>query len=299
MLADLTAARAFVAVATAGGFRGAAQVTGMSASSLSEAVKRLEDQLGVRLMNRTTRSVVVTEAGEHLLERLRTAMADVEAAFDLINDYRERPKGTLRLNVPVNVARLVMPHILPGFLKAYPGIRVEVVAEHDLVDVLAAGCDAGIRYDERLTKNMVAVPIGPSRQRFATAAAPAYLAEHGCPQHPNDLLEHSCLPARFSNGAVETWEFEHDGEIVRIEPDGPLAIDVNAIDLAVSAAIDGCGIVHLFEDWLRPAIASGHLEPVLPSWWQEFTGPYLYYHGRDHVPAPLRAFIAHIHERRW
>ena len=299
MISDLSAARAFVAVATAGGFRDAAHATGISASSLSGAVKRLESQLGVRLLNRTTRSVVTTEAGGHLLERLRAAMADVEAALDRANDYRETPNGTIRLNVPVNAARLVLPHILPGFVKAFPGVRVEVVAEHGFVDILAAGCDAGIRYDERLTKNMVAVPIGPAKQRFATAASPAYLARHERPQHPNDLLDHACLPGRFGGGAIAAWEFERDGDFVRIEPTGPLVIDVNAIDLSVSAAIDGCGVVQLFEDWLKPALDSGALEPVLEPWWQSFSGPRLYYHGRDHVPASLKAFIGYVQEHRW
>ena len=299
MVADLAAARAFVAVAAAGGFRDAASVTGISASSLSGAVKRLEAQLGVRLLNRTTRSVVITEAGSHVLERLQAAMADVESALDRANDYRETPGGTIRLNVPVNAARLVLPRILPGFAAAHPGIRVEVVAEHGLVDILAAGCDAGIRYDERLTKSMIAVPIGPARQRFATAASPAYLARHGRPFAPIDLLDHACLPGRLGNGAPAVWEFERDGEVTRIEPTGPLMVDVNAIDLAVSAALAGMGIVHLFEDWLRPALDGGALEPVLEPWWQSFSGPFLYHHGRDHVPAPLRAFIAYAERHRW
>ena len=299
MVADLSAARAFVAVATAGGFRDAAHATGISASSLSGAVKRLESQLGVRLLNRTTRSVVTTEAGSHLLERLQAAMADVEAALDRVNDHREIPSGTIRLNVPINVARLVLPRILPGFIKEYPGIRVEIVAEHGFVDILAVGCDAGIRYDERLTKNMISVPIGPQRQRFATAASPSYLAARGQPLHPNDLLDHACLPGRLGNGALVTWEFEREDEIIKIEPAGPLAIDVNAIDLAVAAAIDGCGIVHLFEEWLRPAVDSGALQPVLKPWWQSFSGPFLYYHGRDHVPAPLKAFVAYVKEHCW
>ena len=299
MVADLSAARAFVAVATAGGFRGAADATGISASSLSGAVKRLESQLGVRLLNRTTRSVVTTEAGGHALERLQAAMADVEAALDRANDYREIPSGTIRLNVPVNAARFVLPHILPGFVKVFPGIRVEVVAKHGFVDILAVGCDAGIRYDERLTKNMIAVPIGPARQRFATAALPAYLACRARPQHPNDLLDHACIMGRFGGGALATWEFERDGDILKIEPTGPLVIDVNAIDLAVSAAIAGCGVVQLFEDWLRPALDSGTLEPVLEPWWQSFGGPFLYYHGQDHVPAPLKAFINYVQKRQW
>lgn len=299
MAIDLAAVRAFVTVATAGGFRDGAKATGLSASSLSGAVKRLEHQLGVRLLNRTTRSVVTTEAGKDLLDRLQAAMIDMEAALDLANDHRSTPSGTLRLNVPVNVARLMLPRLLPGFVKAYPGVHVEVMAEHVVMDTLAAGYDAGIRYDERLTKNMVSVPIGPRRQRFATAAAPSYVKERGQPQRPNDLLDHACLPGRLRDGALVAWEFERDGETIRIEPAGPLAIDVNAMDLAISAAIDGCGIVHLFEEWLRPALDNGSLVPVLEPWWQSFDGPFLYYYGRDHVPAPLRAFITYVHEHRW
>jgi len=298
MVADLAAARAFVAVAAAGGFREAANVTGISASSLSGAVKRLESQLGVRLLNRTTRSVLPTEAGGHLLERLQAAIADVEAALDRANHFRQAPRGTLRLNVPINVARLVLPRLLPGFAKAFPDIRVEVMAEHGIVDILAAGCDAGIRYDERLTKSMVALPIGPARQRFATAAAPAYLAARGRPSHPRDLLDLDCL-ATCVQGAAAAWEFERDGEVVRIEPTGPLAVDANAVDLAISAAIAGCGIVHMFEDWLQPAIQRGELEQVLEPWWQDFSGPFLYYHGRDHVPVPLKAFVNYIQQHRW
>lgn len=299
MVADLSAARAFVSVATAGGFREAAKATGISASSLSGAVRRLEDKLGVRLLNRTTRTVTTTEAGSHVLARLRVAMADVEAALDRANDFRAMPRGTLRLNVPVNAARLVLPRILPGFTHAFPDILVEIVVEHGFIDILAAGCDAGIRYDERLTKNMVALPIGPAKQRFATAASPAYLERHGRPQHPNDLFDHACLPARYGSGAVAPWTFERDNRVVEIEPAGPLAIDVNAMDLAVLAAIDQCGIVHLFEDWLRPAFENGTLEAVLEPWWQSFSGPRLYYHGRDHVPGPLRAFINYVQQNQW
>ncbi|WP_246767850.1 LysR family transcriptional regulator [Bradyrhizobium sp. CCBAU 53340] len=284
---------AFVTVAQAGGFREGARSSGASASGLSEAVTRLEAQLGVRLLNRTTRSVVPTEAGQRLLERLGPAFAEVEAAVDVVNNYRDRPAGILRLNVPVSAARLVLPTIVPGFLAAYPDIRLEIIAEDSFIDVLAAGCDAGIRYDERLEQDMMAVPIGPRIQRFATAAAPIYLDRHGRPNHPRDLLNHACLGGRFSSGAlVAPWEFEGEGEIVRVEPKGPLLVSAGtATDLAVAAAIAGTGIITLFEEWLRPYIASGQLEPVLEPWWQSFSGPFLYYPGRRLVPAPLRAFI--------
>lgn len=165
MKVDLGDLNAFVAVARAKGFRDGARASGGSASGLSEAVRRLETQLGVRLLNRTTRSVVLTEAGASLLARLGPALTEVESALDIVNGFRDRPAGTLRLNVPVSAARLVLPSIVPGFLAAYPGIRLEVVAEESFVDVLAAGCDAGIRYDERLEQDMIAVPIGPRLQR--------------------------------------------------------------------------------------------------------------------------------------
>ena len=295
MAADLGDLAAFAAVARAGGFRDGARASGTSASGLSEAVRRLEAKLGVRLLNRTTRSVAPTEAGARLLERLTPALDEVEAALDVVNGFRDSPAGTLRLNVPVSAARLVLPRIVPPFLAAYPDIRLDVVAEDGFVDVLAAGCDAGIRYDDRLAQDMIAIPIGPRVQRFATAAAPHYLDRHGRPQHPRDLLDHACLRGRFASGAMTAWEFERDGEIVRVDPGGPLIVRVGAAtDLAVDAAIAGTGIITLFEDWLRPHLDSGALEPVLESWWQPFSGPFLYYPGRRYLPAPLRAFVDFI-----
>lgn len=294
-LADL---EAFVAVARAGGFREAARASGGSASGLSEAVRRVEAGLGVRLLHRTTRSVAVTEAGERLLERLGPALGEVAGALGVLDGFRDRPAGTLRLNVPVSAARLVLPSVVPAFLLAYPEIRVEVVAEESFVDVLAAGCDAGIRYDERLAQDMVAVPIGPRVQRFATAASPAYLARRGRPGHPRELLGHACLRGRFASGAMPAWEFERGGEVVRVDPGGPLVVGVGgAVDLAVEAAVAGVGVVHLFEGWLRPLLDAGALEPVLEPWWQAFSGPFLYYPGRRLVPAPLRAFVDFVRKQ--
>jgi len=296
MKADLADLNAFVAVARARGFRDGARASGVSASGLSDAVRRLEARLGVRLLHRTTRSVAPTEAGERLLDRLTPALTEVEAALDVVNNFRDRPAGTLRLNVPVSAARLVLPSILPAFLAAYPDIKLDVIAEDSFVDVLAAGCDAGIRYDERLEQDMIAVPIGPRVQRFGCAASPAYLDRHGRPQHPRDLLDHACLRGRFSSGRMMgPWEFEKDGEVVVVDPTGPLVVQAGAaVDLKVDVAIAGTGILFLFEDWLRPHFASGALEPVLEPWWQSFSGPFLYYPGRRLVPAPLRAFIDFI-----
>ena len=288
-LADLNA---FLAVARAKGFREAARANGGSASAFSEAVRRLETQLGVRLLHRSTRSVSPTEAGQRLVERLAPALTEVQAALDVVNGFRDRPAGTLRLNVAVSAARLVLPAIVPGFLAAYPDIALEVFADDSFVDVLAVGCDAGIRYEERLEKDMIAVPIGPRQQRFALAASPAYLARCGPPLHPRELLQHACLQGRFSSGALPAWEFEQGGETVRIHPTGPLIVQIGTgIDLVVDAAVAGTGLVYLFEDWLRPQLDSGALVPVLEAWWPRFSGPFLYYSGRRLPPAPLRAFI--------
>ena len=299
MATDIQDLLAFVAVVNAGGFREGARISGKSASSLSDAVRRMERRLGVRLLNRTTRSVVPTEAGARLMERIVPALGEVEAAMDVVNDFRDRPSGTLRLNVPVSTARLVLPSIITPFLKSYPDIRLEVIAEESFVDMLAAGCDAGIRYDERLEQDMIALPIGPRFQRFATAASPAYLDARGRPEHPRDLLQHACLRGKFPSGAMPLWEFERDGETVSVDPSGPLIVRIGgAVDLSVQAAVDGLGIVYLFEDWLRPYLDSGALEPVLEPWWQRFTGPFLYYPGRRYLPSPLRAFVDFIQAQR-
>lgn len=292
---DLSELNAFLAVARAGGFREAARSGGASASGLSEAVRRLEARLGVRLLNRTTRSVAPTEAGARLIERLGPALGEVAAAIDVVNVFRDRPAGTLKLNVPVSAARIVLPAILPGFLAAYPDIQVEIVAQDNFVDLLAAGCDAGIRYDERLEQDMIAVPIGPRVQRFAAAAAPSYLARHGIPGHPRDLLDHRCLRGRFESGRLIPWEFARGDETIVVEPPAALVVTVgSAIDLLLDVAEQGAGVVTLFEDWLKPHFARGALAPVLEDWWESFPGPFLYYPGRRLVPAPLRAFIDHV-----
>ena len=295
MAAELNDLSAFVAVVRAGGVRDAARVGAASASSLSEAVRRLEARLGVRLLNRTTRSIAPTEAGARLYERLAPALGEIEAATDVVNAFRDQPVGTLRLNVPGSASRLVLPAIVPPFLKAYPDIRLEIIVEDSFVDVLASGCDAGIRYDERLEQDMIAVPIGPRVQRFATAASPAYLDARGRPEHPRDLLNHACLRGQFASGAVPSWDFERDGETLRVDPTGPLLVRLGgATDLLIGGAVAGLGVIQIFEDWIRPELDSGVLEPVLLPWWESFSGPFLYYPGRRHLPAPLRAFVDFI-----
>jgi DNA-binding transcriptional LysR family regulator len=286
---DLTDLDAFMAVAGARSFRGAANLRGGSASSLSEAIRRLEGRLGMRLLNRTTRSVTPTEAGQRLLERLAPALGEVAAAVDAVNDFRDTPTGTLRLNVPTIVAYAILPDIAARFLAAHPGITLEVTAEDTFIDVLAAGYDAGIRYDERLERDMIAVPVGPRVQRFVVAAAPAYLAAHGEPRGPEDLLNHRCIRHRFLNGITVPWEFERDGRAVKIAVTGPL-ISTNP-EMELNAAIRGLGLIYTFEEFLAPALVAGTLVKVMTGWAQSFPGPYLYYASRRHMPAPLRAFV--------
>ncbi|WP_346950531.1 LysR substrate-binding domain-containing protein [Dyella sp.] len=294
-MAEINDLMAFVSVVRAGGFRDAARAGELSASGLSTAVRRLETKLGVRLLHRTTRSVAPTEAGQRLIERLAPALSEMEAALDVLNVFRDKPSGTLRLNVPAGVARTVLPPLVAGFMREYPEIRVDVVVEDSFVDVLSAGCDAGVRYDERLEQDMIAVPLGPRVERFATAAAPAYLDARGRPKHPRDLLAHACLRGRFASGAMPLWEFEREGEVVRVDPSGPLVVSLGgAIDLKIHAAVAGLGVIHLYEEMLRPYLERGALEPILEDWWQAFSGPFLYYPGRRHLPAPLRAFVDYV-----
>ena len=287
-MADLAT---FAQVAQHQGFRQAARLSGQSASAMSEAVRRLEQQLGIRLLLRTTRSVTPTEAGALLLSRLRPALSEVAGALDVLNDLRDSPRGSLRLNVPVNAARFFLQPMVDQFLRAYPHIVLELVVDNNFVDIVASGCDAGIRYGERLEQDMIAIPIGPRTQRFAVAGAPSYLARRGVPAHPRDLLQHDCLLGKFLSGAIPAWEFERDGQKVSVEPGGPIIVTPTAFDFAVSMAIAGHGLVYLFEEWLQPHIDAGQLQPVLQDWAMPFPGPFLYYAGRRHLPAPLRAFI--------
>lgn len=286
---NLTDVSIFAAVVEAGGFRAAAQKRGLSASSLSDCLRRLESDLGLRLLNRTTRSVTPTAAGERLLERLRPALQEIEAAFNDLDDGAHRPVGTLKLNVPMPVARFVLPDLLARFLPLYPGVNVEVVEENTFIDVTAGGYDAGVRYEESLAKDTIAVPIGPRRQRFVAAAAPLYLAERGTPSQPADLLGHDMLGHRFESGKVGVFEFEKDGRVVRVPPQGQML--TSSHDLKIRSAINGLGVVYTFEDFLREPLSDGRLVPILEDWWQTFDGPYLYYHGRRHMPSPLRAFV--------
>lgn len=293
---DLADLDAFVAIARQRSFRGAAGRRGVSASSLSEALRRLESRLGVRLMNRTTRSVTLTEVGERLLERLSPALGDIAGALDAVNSASDSPTGTLRLNAPTLVARLILPPLIGPFLERHPGVTLDVTDEDRFPDAQAVGFDAELRFGECFERDMIAVPIGPRRLRFVTAAAPAYLRKHGRPADPQDLLQHRCIRRRFDGGALADWTFERGGETVKINPDGPLV--AMTIDLELAAALQGLGLIHSFEGFLADALRSGALKPVLEDWSTTLAGPFLYYSSRRHMPGPLRAFLDFLKEER-
>lgn len=286
---------AFAAVGKARSFRGAAARQNTSPSTLSAAVRRLETRLGVRLLNRTTRSVMPTEAGARLLERLDPGLREIEAALDSVNGFRERPTGTLRLNVPNAVARLILPELIAAFLEAYPDIRVEVRAEDGFIDVLGAGFDAGVRYEERLEQHMIAVPIGPRLDRMVAVAAPSYLERHGRPSHPDELLGHRTVRHRFLHGVALPWELEKAGEVIKVSP--AAILETNSLELQRAAVVAGQGIALSFEGFYRDLLVSGAVLEILPDWSMPFTGPFLYYSGRKLLPAPLRAFIDFV--RTW
>ncbi|MDE1147312.1 MAG: LysR family transcriptional regulator [Azospirillaceae bacterium] len=284
-LADLDL---FLAVARHRSFRNAARERGVAPSTLSLALKRLEEDLGVRLLNRTTRSVTPTEAGQRLVARLAPVFSEVAESLDEVNSFRDTPTGVLRLNVPIVVSWLILAPLVPRFLAEYPGITLEVIENNALIDVFAEGFDAGIRYGEALAQDVVAVPISPP-QRYVLAGSPDLVAREGPPQHPRDLVGRPCIRHRFADRAPLAWEFEKDGETVRVVPDGRLV--ANSVQIAVSAAEAGLGWYCTFEGFMAPSLAAGQLVPVLEDWLPPFPGPYLYYPSRRHVPAPLRAFI--------
>jgi len=288
-LADL---EAFAAVAELRSFRKAAALRGISATSLSDAMRRLEARLGVRLLTRTTRSVTLTDAGQQLLARLAPALGDIASMLDGLGEAGDMPGGTLRLNVPGIVARYILPPIVVRFLKAHPRISIEIVAEDFYSDVFAKGFDAGVRYDERLELDMIAVPLGPRSQRFLAVAAPDYLKIHGTPSHPEDLLKHTCIRHRFLSGVMPTWEFEREGVVVRIDP--PSVVITNSLDISRAAAVAGLGIMSSFSEFTEAEVVSGALRPVLEDWLAPFSGPFIYYPSRKHMPPPLRAFLDFI-----
>lgn len=292
---DLRDLDAFVAVARTRNFRRAALESRVSVSSLSQRLRDMEERLGVRLMNRTTRSVALTEAGELLLARVAPALLEVGDALDRVRGLREVPSGRLRINAPPPVIDLVLAPMVGPFLKAYPLIDLEIVGESAFIDIVDAGFDAGVRYGEHLAQDMIAVPLGP-QQRYAVVASRDYVARHGRPKQPRDLLSHGCIRTRFGSGAMLDWEFEKAGRVVKVSPPPKLIATYHG--LAMKAVQDGVGYWLTFEGYVREGIKSGALVSVLDDWCAPFPGPFLYYPSRRQPPPALAAFVAFVAEWR-
>lgn len=292
---DLRDLDAFVAVARTRNFRRAALENRVSVSSLSQRLRDMEERLGVRLMNRTTRSVALTEAGELLLARVAPAMVNVADAITEVRGLRAEPSGRLRINAPPPAVDLVLAPMIAPFLARYPQVELDLVSESAFVDIVAQGFDAGVRYGEHLAQDMVAVPLG-APQRYAVVASSDYVARHGRPLHPKDLLAHACIRSRFSNGVMFDWEFEKNGRVVKISP--PAKLIATHLGLALRAVHDGVGYWATFEGYVRYGVKSGALVSVLDDWCPPFDGPFLYYPSRRQPPPALAAFVSFVADWR-
>lgn len=294
MRPDLSALQLFAVLARHLNFRRAARELGMSAPALSERVRDLEDRLGTRLFNRTTRSVALTEAGRQLLERVAPALSEIGAALSGMGAAEGALSGTLRINGPTPALHFRLAPLLLGFIERHPRIRVELIAEDSFVDVVAGGFDAGVRYGESLDQDMIAVSLG-GPQRYRLVGSPGYFARHGKPERPEDLAAHACFSHLFPRGNVLRWEFEKDGRTVHFATGNQLL--TNDTFTRMEAVRAGLGLTLTFEEYLRDDLEAGRLVSVLDDWCPWFPGPFLYYPSRRLMPPVLRAFVDFVREK--
>jgi DNA-binding transcriptional LysR family regulator len=285
----------FLSIAKHLSFSRAAVELGLSPSALSHALRGVEERLGLRLLNRTTRSVALTEAGERLFARIDPAFRDIDDALEDLNDLRGKPSGTLRINAGRASTQMVLLPMVVDFLQAYPGVRVEIVDNDALVDVVSSGFDAGLRFGERIEADMIAIPLGPY-QRSVVVATPDFLRSVKRPQHPKDLTALPCIRHRFPSGVLYRWEFERGGIKLETEVEG--ALTLSDVGMILDAALKGVGFAYVFEAMAAPHIASGALQTVLDDWCPHYPGLYLYYPSRRQMPAALKAFIDFVQTSR-
>lgn len=283
----------FLAIARHGNFRRAGLEQGVSASALSHSLKGLEARLGVRLLNRTSRSVMLTPAGEELYAALRQPFEAIGAAVEGLNRFRAEPTGHIRLNVLEHASTLLLAPILPRFVDLYPDIQVDVCVSNHLVDVIGEGADAGIRYGGTVPEDMIARRLSADI-RWVVVASPIYLELTGTPDHPNDLRGHRCLRIRLGDDSVYDWEFEKDGQELSVNVPGAITIDYT--HLALRLAAGGAALAYLPEPCVKPFVARGDLKIVLEDWAPMGSGFHIYYSGRNQVPAGLRLLIDLIRE---
>jgi DNA-binding transcriptional LysR family regulator len=290
--AGLNELEAVLAVARQRSFRAAAREMGRSTSALSHTIAALETRIGVRLFNRTTRSVSLTEAGTQFVASVEPALSTIQMAFDQAGSFRDIPSGTLRINTSAGAANQVMP-VFIAFLERYPEMKLDIVTEGRLIDIVVEGFDAGIRLKDIVPQDMIAVPFG-DKQRFALVGSPAYFERYKAPRSPADLHAHRCIRSRMPSGVMFQWEFERRGETVRIDGDGALILDHPNLMLAAARA--GLGLAYLTEWNVKADLEAGTLIRVLEDWTPALDGLCLYYPGRRNLSAGLRALIDMIRE---
>jgi DNA-binding transcriptional LysR family regulator len=285
--------KAFTKIVEHGSFTSAAQALHITPSALSQTLRQLEQRLDVRLLNRTTRSLSVTDAGQRLMARLQPALREIEAALEAVDDLRSSPTGTLRLHLPRLAARTFLEPNLERFRRAYPDIVLDVTVDDALTNIVDQGFDLGVRLGALLESHMVAVPIGPAL-RHIPVAAPAYLAEFGVPQEPEDLLRHRCINWRqHGSRSLYHWEFRKGRKSLAVAVSGPLIVSER--NLALTAALRGVGIAFIAEQLARPYIDQGQLAPMLEDWCASYPGWHLYYHKQPHTPGTVKAFVSFVH----
>lgn len=291
--AEFAELRAFIEVAEQGNFSRAAIFLDMAPSTLSQIIRALEERLKVRLLQRTTRSVSLTEAGTHLLARIRPAFKELNEALESISDFRDAPMGTLRLSVSSIPAQMILAPVLKDFLTRYPAITLDIDVDNANIDIVKGRYDAGIRYGRVIAQDMVMVQTS-APSRIIAVAAPAYLSRHVMPKTPQDLQHHECIRFRIGNQQLLTWSFEKNKKKIEIAVSGSLI--VNNVDLMIKATRDGIGIGYMAEAYMREDIAAGKLVPMLTDWSPAYDSWYLYYASRQHVSAPLKALIQFLRD---
>ncbi|MEH2563672.1 LysR family transcriptional regulator [Bradyrhizobium sp. AZCC 2289] len=290
---SLSKLSAFITIVKHSSFRAAADELCMSPSALSHMMRGLEERLGLRLFNRTTRSVAPTDAGDRLFRNLAPLLHDLDRALTDVGELRDRPTGRLRINASEEVGYLLMGKIVPVFLERYPEMHLELVTGSALIDIVAEGFDAGVRPGDAVPQDMVAVPFA-GKGRFLAVASPAYLERNGAPRRPEDLAFHRCIRFRLPNGKMCRWEFARPTEEFKLHVEGAVTLD--HMGLMVDAAIRGLGIAYVSAETAKPAVAAGELVGVLEDWMPTFAGHHLYYPSHRLVPAGLRAFIDVLRE---
>jgi DNA-binding transcriptional LysR family regulator len=286
----------FAAIVRCGGFRAAALERGVSSSALSQTINGLEEALGIRLLNRTTRSVFPTEAGQRLLDRLTPALTDIRVAVAEIDDLRDTPSGTLRINAPAPAVDHLLCPLLFDFMETYREVRIEIVSDAAVIDIVEQGFDAGVRFGKQLAQDMIAVPLGPSL-RYAIVASPVYIERHGIPETPHDLANHDCIRRKFPGGTLVTWRFVRGEEDLDLTPEGRLT--VSSAHNELQAALACRGIAHVLDDYAKPDIESGRLVELLIDWRPALPSWFLYYPNRRLPSAAMRAFLDYIRRYNW